>query len=320
MGVLFPRNRGSLGKELSSDRGAIRFTGPSQRGTSSRRTVKIYAIIVACLVSACTAPPRPTPYVVSDCPLPAGTHGYPIAAHDPAGRLDTATLRRIARSIGEDLAISRYHGESVPDDLAARGAFLARNQPLQRRAWNPSETDTASMLIVYRAGTPSPFFRLAGAESGDFARRVLRAANAARDRAQRGKPQSDTLPLQLQLADGDSMVVLLRFGSEPGPGDGVAHFAAQERDVWPLGSNQAPRYPTNLKSMDGEVVVAFIVGADSAADMNSVSVLRASNAYFAQSVLEALPHHRFVPLQLDCRVVPIQVQQPFVFRGANPQM
>jgi hypothetical protein len=218
------------------------------------------------------------------------------------------------------MAISPYHGDSLPNDLAARGALLARNQPLMRLAWNPSETDTASMLIVYRAGTPSPVIRLAGAESGDFGRRVLRAANSARDRALKGKPESDTLPLQLQLADGDSIVVLVRFGSEPGPGDGVAHFAAQERDVRPLGSNQVPRYPTILKSVDGEVVVAFIVGADSAPDMNSVSVLRSSNPYFAQSVLESLVHNRYVPLELDCRVVPIQVQQPSIFHGANRAM
>jgi hypothetical protein len=66
--------------------------------------------------------------------------------------------------------------------------------------------------------------------------------------------------------------------------------------------------------VDGEVVVAFVVGTDSAADMRTVRVLRSSHPNFTRSVLESLARNRYVPLELDCRVVPAVAQQPFIFR------
>lgn len=278
----------------------------------------IACVILASLAYACSPPPRPTPYVASACPLPAGVQGYPAAAHDPAGRLDPATLSRIARAVARSIAISHLHGDSLPRDVAALAASLEGNQPLSRLEWNPSATDTASIFLIYHGGTPAPVIRSTRtqSESGEFARRVLRSATRARDGAQAGKTQRDTLPLQLQLADGDSAVVLVHFGSEPGPNDGVARFAAQERDVAPLYSNRLPVYPSTLRSegVEGEVVVAFVVRPDSTPDMNTVRVLRFSHPYFTKSVLEALARSRYVPLELDCRVYPVLAQQPSVFQ------
>ena len=278
----------------------------------------IACIIAACLAFGCSPPPRPTPYVASACPLPPGVQGYPVAAHDPAGRLDPATLSRIARAVAVSMAISHQQGESLPEDVAALAASLARNQPLSRWEWNPSATDTASIFIIYHGATPAPVIRSTRtqSESSEFTRRVLHSATLARDRAQEGKTQRDTLPLQLQLTDGDSAVVLVRFGSEPGPNDGAAHFAAQERDVWPLRWNRPPAYPSTLISegVEGEVVVAFVLRPDSAPDMSTVRVLRSSHPYFTKSVLESLARSRYVPLELDCHVYPVLVQQPSVFR------
>jgi hypothetical protein len=276
-------------------------------------------IIAGSLGSACSPPPRPSPYVTSGCPLPAGVHGYPVAAHDPAGTLDTGTLSPIARAVATHLAISTHgtHEDSIPDDIAGLMAAFRRNQPLARGEWSPAATDTASILIVYRGGTPTPVIRSAGPAShaSDFTRRALRAATLARDLAQKRRPQTDTLPLDLGLPAGDSVVVLLRFGSQPGPADGVAHFAVQERDVQHSGRNQ-PRYPTTLKSarMAGEVAVAFVVGTDSAPDMSTLRVLRSAHPDFTESVLDALVRDRYVPLELDCRVVRTMVMQPYIFR------
>ena len=172
-----------------------------------RSTVKIHGIIAgiiaARLVSACS-PPRPTPYVASTCPLPAGARGYPVAAHDLAGKLDTATLSHIARAVAKSLETSDHHADSrdtVQDDVAALVGDLLRNHPLSRGDWTPSESDTASVLIVYHVGAPAPVIRPAGAgpKLDDFARHVLRAANDARDVAEKRKGRSDTLPLQLPL-------------------------------------------------------------------------------------------------------------------------
>lgn len=164
----------------------------------------------------------------------------------------------------------------------------------------------AHQLLLFGRRLPS---------QSEFTRRVLHSATLARDRAQQRKTQRDTLPLQLELPDGDSAVVLVRFGSEPGPNDGVAHFAAQERDVLPLRSNRPPAYPSTLNSegVEGEVVVAFVVRPDSAPDMSTLRVLRSSHPDFTKSVLESVARNRYVPLELDCHVYPVLVQQPSAF-------
>ena len=70
----------------------------------------------------------------------------------------------------------------------------------------------------------------------------------------------------------------------------------------------------NSAGTDGEVAVAFVVGADSAPDIRTLRVLRTSDQEFTKSVLQSLVRDRHIPLELDCRVLPEVVQQPYVFR------
>lgn len=271
-------------------------------------------MITVLVIAACFAPHGPTPYVASACPLPLGAHGYPVVAHDPAGKLDTASLSRIARAVGSNFETSTVEedDDTLPDDLATLSASLQRNRPLARHGWRPSSTDTGSMAVVYRPTLARPLFRAA---PGDFGRRLLRAATNAREAAESGRPQLDTLPLQLDLAGTDSVVVQVHFGSEPGPTDGAAYFAAQERDVRAIGPTLGLKYPPSLREigMTGKVVVGFVVGPDSTADTSTMHVLRSTHPRFTDAVLDFVVRSRYVPQELDCHIVATVVQQPFVF-------
>jgi TonB family protein len=79
------------------------------------------------------------------------------------------------------------------------------------------------------------------------------------------------------------------------------------------------RYPPILKfnGVEGQVVVAFIIGTDGRAEMNHVEVLSASNPQFIQAALEGLRRMRFRPAELDGVRVRVRVSLPLVWVMAN---
>lgn len=79
------------------------------------------------------------------------------------------------------------------------------------------------------------------------------------------------------------------------------------------------RYPPILKfnGIEGQVVVAFIIGVDGRAEMNHVEVLSASNRQFIHAALEGLRRMRFRPAELDGVRVRVRVSLPLVWVMAN---
>ena len=84
-------------------------------------------------------------------------------------------------------------------------------------------------------------------------------------------------------------------------------------------SAPAPRYPDALRAAktEGQVLVQFVVGLDSVADMGTFTVLKSSHGDFTESVRTSLPAYRFTPARR--RGVPVKqlVQMPFVFSLAR---
>jgi periplasmic protein TonB len=88
-----------------------------------------------------------------------------------------------------------------------------------------------------------------------------------------------------------------------------------EKPVRQAPGSAVPRYPDTLRvaKVAGEVVVAFVVDTTGLAEVNSLKILKSTNALFAEAVKVALPDMRFIPAMIGGRKVRQLVQQPFVF-------
>ena len=273
------------------------------------------------LLAACASAQR-TPYTDASCPLPADAKGYPVSASSLDGSLSPEFLRSIARAVAAHWTTNEVDYEDqdrMPPALQLIDATLDIGESFSREEWKPADGDTAKLLIVYRGGR-LPELGARGGHRTQFETRAYRAALKAIERSVAGRIMRDTLPLVVP-ATTDSTVVVVAFGREPDARSGVARFAVQERQVRALGSNRLPRYPLRaIPGSGGDVRLAFVVRPDSTPDLSSAHVLRSTADEFAMAVLEVFPSYRFVPAQIDCRVVPRLVVQPFVFNQPTPSL
>lgn len=83
----------------------------------------------------------------------------------------------------------------------------------------------------------------------------------------------------------------------------------------PAPNNQAPRYPTELRTakIEGEVLAQFIVDESGRADSSSLQVVRSTNEGFANAVRSSISSFRFSPALVGGRPVKQLVQMPFQF-------
>lgn len=117
-------------------------------------------------------------------------------------------------------------------------------------------------------------------------------------------------------------------GASGGSADGVAADALPlvDSDVFATPPQMLNRrlvsrllsedYPSRLMwaGVEGEVVVAFIIGVDGRAEMNNVEVLSATHDGFIPAALQGLRRMRFRPAELDGRQVRVRVSIPFVWQ------
>lgn len=276
-------------------------------------------VLLVLHLAAC-ATGRPTPDARAPCPLPADAKGYPVTASGLDGGLSPEFLRRVARAVaGHWTTNDTDWGDSdrMPTALHLIEATLDVGESFSRQQWRPAEGDTTTLLLVYRAGR-IPELRARAGRRPRFETRAHRAAKKAIERSAAGRIMRDTLPL-VAPGTADSTVVVVAFGREPDAHSGVARFAVQERQVTALRSNRAPWYPpTTFPGPEGEVRLAFVVRPDSTPDLSTAAVLLSTADEFSAAVLKAFPAYPFVPAQVDCRVVPRLVVQPFVFSRPTP--
>ncbi|MDQ3951072.1 MAG: TonB family protein [Gemmatimonadota bacterium] len=88
-----------------------------------------------------------------------------------------------------------------------------------------------------------------------------------------------------------------------------------ERAVVPTRA-PAPRYPDALRSVSvqGEVIVQYIVDARGRVEPGSIKVLSAAHQLFADAVRRALLDARYRPAEVGGRPVRQLVEQPFIFK------
>jgi TonB family protein len=87
-----------------------------------------------------------------------------------------------------------------------------------------------------------------------------------------------------------------------------------------IGSLPAPRYPAQLKDIEGEVRVRFQVDTEGRPVPSSISVVRSSDPLFTAATLKVIPGLRFEPARtggLESKPVTDVVQIGFQFRPAK---
>lgn len=86
------------------------------------------------------------------------------------------------------------------------------------------------------------------------------------------------------------------------------------------GSN-APRFPIALRgqSIEGEVLVQFVVDSSGQPRMDTFRVLRSTHAAFTEAVRDWLPKVRFYPAEIGGRPVAQMVQMPFTFQLSHEE-
>lgn len=274
-----------------------------------------------CLFAGGCAKPAPTRYAGHSCPLPAGAQGYPISARSENTDLTAERLSSVARAVASEWpSSSEPTEEPTTAQLLAELSYQAKSDVYDvysRRGWRPAIHDTATIALSYAADEPAPAIALqAGRDTTRFQRMALAAVLSARAAAERGKPQRDTFPLQFRdVPAAGAAVVRLQFGSEPGPGDGIARFAVMERDPMPVVATQRVVYPEFERTTDaeGRVMLSIGVRPDGTPDLSTLRVISATSPSFRDAVLKQVVDFRYRPAERDCRPVFVLAQQPFIF-------
>jgi TonB family protein len=117
-------------------------------------------------------------------------------------------------------------------------------------------------------------------------------------------------------SDGD---VASGSGTKGGLGSGSSGRAYNESQVdraVQVTRAAEPRYPDALRSVSiqGEVVVSYIVDARGRVESGSIKVISATHKLFADAVRVALLNARFRPAEVGGQPVRQLVEQPFIFK------
>jgi TonB family protein len=88
-----------------------------------------------------------------------------------------------------------------------------------------------------------------------------------------------------------------------------------DRQVLPRPENGQPHYPGALRAaaIEGEVVARFVVDTLGNVESSSIGIIAATHPLFANAVRRWLAHTRYVPAELDGRVVRQLVEQRIEF-------
>jgi TonB family protein len=88
-----------------------------------------------------------------------------------------------------------------------------------------------------------------------------------------------------------------------------------DREVLPLATNPAPRYPASLRSagIQGSVFARFVVDTMGRVRVETITFDASDHPLFSMAVIDALRRSRYTPAELRGRKVPQLVVQPFVF-------
>jgi TonB family protein len=240
-------------------------TGMSSAACLTRRLALATALLVGCHPHA----PRPMAsfpaHASLECFVP-GPDDYAVTIVVPDTTfLDSAWLRPVLADIGRNWPVTL----PLPKHALDVGFTVYRN----RKSSVPRVTKAS--------GSPS------------FDGRALRAVMAAANDTTRGFPPRYT---------GDSLPLLVRFGSVDFTGALAQTWYSVARPPKPRRGNPQPNYPKE-KQRGEQVIAAFTVDSLGSVEPSSISIVTSTNDDFANAVVEVLPRWKFTPSTVrGCKV------------------
>lgn len=166
------------------------------------------------------------------------------------------------------------------------GRFWPVSLPLPKYALDIAFT-------VHRDGTSSKPRITKRSSAGTFDDRALRAVIAAASDTSRRLPTS---------FNGDSLPLVVRFGSTDFTGALVQTWYSVARPPRPRRGNPQPDFPKERQRGE-QVIAGFIVDSLGNVDASSIEIVSSTNDDFANAVVEVLPRWRFSPSTIrGCRV------------------
>ena len=266
------------------------------------------ALILATAVQACTgrgsADQLPVAagarYVTETCPLPAAIVGYPLTVVALAGApVDTAWLGEWARAAAYRWQVPSRERSTFAGYQRVVSRVLP-DAPRWADDWTPTARHHAELIVtVDRAGaTIEPASALSGDALFD------RSLGTITDDPM---PASPPLP-PLAASAPNSVRLLLRFGTEPEPGEraAVVRFARHQQPVRLIPNSLVVYGPPYARA-----VVKYDVDTDGRAVRGSVQNLDVWDGEFFREVERALYSARFIPAQGDCAAIKLTVVQAF---------
>lgn len=238
---------------------------------SGARCLTVATVVAVALAAACHQPKRSPPmasfpaHASLECYVPSPEdYAVTIVVSDTTFR-DSSWLRPMLNQIGQNWPVSL---------------------PLPKRA-----LDIA--LVVRRDGSTSKPRVSHGSGSVMFDERALRAVVAALKDTTRGFPARYS---------GDSLELLVRFGSTDFTGAMVQTWYSVARPPKPRRGNPEPDYPP-ARRKGQQVIAAFTVDSLGKVDASSIEIVASTDDDFANAVVNVLPHWRFSPSTIrGCRV------------------
>lgn len=128
-----------------------------------------------------------------------------------------------------------------------------------------------------------------------------------------------SVPIEQHLRVGGETIAVTHgvgIGTLPDTADGRVYQAALvERAVEPHRGNGQPAYPARLRSasIEGDVLVQFVVDTSGRVELQSIEILRATHELFAESVRRWLAGTRYRAADIRGRPVRQLVQQQIGF-------
>jgi TonB family protein len=306
-----------------------------------RRLAVVASFVAACGSAGRDAGAQGTPVACDAVPIASSSDSVPlravirIHAVDRARDLPTWYQTRIGEAVGSALVVPSHLGMSVyevsPDTTAGRIAHLAISGAYRATLMRDGhlvdaevtggarnatfDAEIIAALKSLAVGNALPPLASAGFDDASVPLRIGVATRGPGDRPSAlglSEVIVSTIPSttpRSARADVDSEVVVTLFA-----------FQAPSRRVTVI-PRQIPgygnlRYPSGPRgdALEGQVAASFVVGVDGRVEKGSFQTLGATRSEFAQSVLDASPSFRFVPLAIDGCVARWVVDQPFFFR------
>ncbi|MFL5562217.1 MAG: TonB family protein [Gemmatimonadaceae bacterium] len=245
--------------------------GGMRASISAGRCLTVCAGVLAALLAGCHQPKRSAPmasfpaHASLECYVP-GPEDYAltIVVNDTAFR-DSSWLRPMLNGIGQNWPVTL---------------------PLPKRALDVGFT-------FRRDGSVSKPRITRPSGSTSFDDRALRAVLAALTDTSRRLPDR---------FGGDSLDLLVRFGSTNFKGAMVQTWYSVARPPRPRRGNPEPDYPRERRKGQ-QVIAAFTVDSVGNVDPSSIEIVSSTDDDFANAVVNVLPRWRFTPSTVrGCRV------------------